>query len=147
MENHNEHQVGVLNDLLKINLDRIEGYKRAINESTDHPKLLPTFRDMEIRARINLLGGDPVDHKTLPGKIYHVWMDVRTAFSKTEKPVLDLCEFGEDAALKAYEMALSADGEMDPITRDMIVHQKAEIQKSHDIIKAMRDEAKSTKQF
>lgn len=155
MENHNEHQIGVMNDLLKINLDRIEGYKRAINESHDHPRLLPTFRDMEyqseryvteLRARINLLGGEPVDHKTLPGKIYHVWMEVRTAFAKTEKSVLDLCEFGEDAAQKAYEMALSADGEMDQMTRDMIVHQQSELKKSHDIIKSLRDAAKASKQ-
>lgn len=155
MDNNNEHQVAILNDLLKINLDRIEGYRRAINDSVDFPHLITLFRDMqiqsegnirELRNRINQIGGIVNDHTTLPGKIYHAWMEVRSAFSKTEKTVLELCEFGEDAALKAYKMGLSGDGELDQITRTIFLQQQGELKKSHDQIKSLRDAENNRKQ-
>jgi uncharacterized protein (TIGR02284 family) len=155
MDRNNEHQIDVLNDLLKINLDRIEGYRRAINDSNQFPHLLTTFRDMQnqseknaadLRARINQLGGEVRDHTTLPGKIYHAWMEVRTAFAETQKTVLELCEFGEDAALKVYKMTLSADGEMDQFTKNMIMDQHAELKRAHDTIRSLRDAQKNSRQ-
>lgn len=155
MDKNYEHEIAALNDLLKINLDRIEGYRTAINESQDFPHLVSTFRDMEtqskknltdLRARIYQLGGDVSDHTTLPGKIYHTWMEVRIAFAKTEKTVLELCEFGEDAALKAYKMALSNEREMDHDTKNMITGQQSELQMSHDLIKSLRDAGKNSNQ-
>jgi hypothetical protein len=45
------------------------------------------------------LGGDPASGTTL-GKIYRVWMDVKSGLSRSEqKSVLEKrCEYGEDAA-------------------------------------------------
>ena len=46
----------------------------------------------------------------ISGKIYRTWMDVKAAFARKERlSVLEACEFGEDAAQRAYEAALASD--------------------------------------
>jgi uncharacterized protein (TIGR02284 family) len=155
METLNEKQTEALNDLIKINHDRMEGYDKAIRESAESPYLIPTFNEMksqssknnlELRSRVNALGGTPASENTIPGKIYHAWMDVKTTFSKSPQSVLDLCEFGEDAALKAYETALKSENDLDEISARLVSNQNMELKKSHEIIKSMRDKAKNIHQ-
>jgi hypothetical protein len=52
---------------------------------------------------------------------------------------LALCEFGEDAALKAYKLALESDAEMPADIRQLVVEQKSSLQSSHDVVKRYRD--------
>jgi len=67
-------------------------------------------------------------------------MDIKSTFTgKSETSVLELCEFGEDAAQKAYEEALKSDAEMPPVIRELLVNQKEQLRRSHDIIKNQRD--------
>ena len=54
----------------------------------------------------------------------------------------ELCEFGEDAAQKAYEMALSSDVQLPAETYSLISSQKSALKSSHDQIKRLRDTAK-----
>jgi uncharacterized protein (TIGR02284 family) len=86
------------------------------------------------------MGGESeTDSTTNSGKIYRTWMDVKSAFTgKSEKSALELCEFGEDAAQKAYEEALSSE-DISNETRELLSRQKNELKESHDIIKAERD--------
>jgi uncharacterized protein (TIGR02284 family) len=51
---------------------------------------------------------------------------------------LNNCEFGEDAAQKAYKMALAEEG-LSAHLRSLITEQKAALRMSHDEIKALRD--------
>lgn len=152
MKTQHENQIEVLNDLVKINLDRVEGYEKAISESISQPNLISTFREMvaqsnknvmELSTKVSVLGGEVTQDTTIPGKIYRLWMEVKSAFSKDRKSILDLCEFGEDAALKAYDMALKAEDELDAHTRELVHSQHAELKRSHDLIKSLRDSAKS----
>jgi uncharacterized protein (TIGR02284 family) len=55
------------------------------------------------------------------------------------KTVLANCEFGEDAAQKAYDMALNSDTEVDAPIRDLIVRQKTQLKMGHDEVKRLRD--------
>jgi uncharacterized protein (TIGR02284 family) len=67
-------------------------------------------------------------------------MDLKAAIAgKDRKTILDNCEFGEDAAQKAYDMALNADVEFEPSLRDLIVRQKAVLKSGHDEVKRLRD--------
>jgi uncharacterized protein (TIGR02284 family) len=67
-------------------------------------------------------------------------MDVKATFSgKDRKAILASCEFGEDAAQKAYDSALSSDAELPTEVRQLIMDQKTSLKKSHDRIKALRD--------
>lgn len=146
----NKELIQVLNDLIRINHDRTEGYHKAVEE------LKPTDIDLKtmftnmantsvqyanaLSAEVRNLGGTPAVDSTQSGKLYRVWMDIRSGISaRDRKSVLALCEFGEDAALKAYNLALESDAEMPAAIRQMIVEQKSSIQSSHDVVKRYRD--------
>lgn len=148
--NTNQDLIEVLNDLVQINNDRITGYEKAITESKDEDvDLKGLFRSMvnesgqyvsELRSKITNLGGTASDDTTTSGKIYRAWMDVKAVFTGSDrKALLSSCEFGEDAAQKAYETALSSDTEIDADTRQLIMDQKTSLKKSHDMIKKYRD--------
>ena len=146
----NENLIEVLNDLIQINNDRINGYEKASDEikATD-VDLLAMFQKMgndsrdharELSNAVVKLGGEPATDTTISGKIYRTWMDVKAAFARKDRlSVLEACEFGEDAAQRAYETALSSDAEMNAETRQLIMDQKSSLKTSHDIIKKYRD--------
>ncbi len=140
--------IEVLNDLLKINTDRADGYTLAIQESKD-ADLKIMFRNMAEESKKNIsdlsriilqLGGDPkFGENTMAGKIYHVWMELKTSFTgKDRQSILNSCEFGEDAAVKAYKSAIR---EQDLVVEafDMIYRQAQLQRASHDVIRAYRD--------
>jgi uncharacterized protein (TIGR02284 family) len=144
----NENTVEVLNDLVEINNDRIAGYERAMNE-TDDSDLKSTFSQMadqsrrnkqELSQRVSQLGGEPETGTRTTGKIYRAWMDVKAMFTgNSRKAVLENCEFGEDAALRAYESAMNDDGALTPDLRQVVSTQQQSLRTSHDTIKRMRD--------
>jgi uncharacterized protein (TIGR02284 family) len=146
----NEKTAEVLNDLIRINNDRIAGYDKAAKETdTNDLDLQAIFRQMsaESRSYVNDLSkyvatsGKKVEtDTTVAGKVYRAWMDVKATFSgKDRKAILSSCEYGEDAAQKAYDTALSSDAELSTETRQLIMDQKTSLKRSHDRIKKMRD--------
>lgn len=148
--NINEKTAEVLNDLVRINNDRIEGYTKAENETkAGDADLQSLFRQMAAESRsyvndlskyISATGSNITDDTTVRGKIYRAWMDVKATFSgKDRKAILASCEYGEDAAQKAYDAALSSDAELPTEVRQLIMDQKQSLKKSHDQIKALRD--------
>ncbi len=146
----NDKLVETYNDLIRINNDRIEGYEKAIKEADDLDVDLKTiFSSMadesrkyksELTSAVGRLGGEIADGTTGMGKIYRVWMDVKATFSgHSREAVLENCEFGEDAAQRAYEDALGDDAEMTAEDRQLITEQKRKLKESHDKIKGLRD--------
>lgn len=146
----NEKTSEVLNDLITINNDRIAGYNKAEKETDNKDADLQSlFRQMSAESRsyvtdlskyVAASGDEPTDKTMLSGKIYRAWMDVKATFSgKDRKAILASCEFGEDAAQKAYDSALSSDVELPTEVRQLIMDQKTSLKKSHDRIKALRD--------
>ena len=146
----NEQLIDELNDLIRINNDRIEGYEKAAAETDEiDVDLQAIFNKMagesrtyvsELSAEVGRLGGEVTTGTTASGKIYRVWMDVKAAFTgKSRQAILESCEFGEDAAQKAYSEALASDAEMSADTRQLITTQKASLKQSHDVIKKYRD--------
>ena len=141
----------VLNDLVRINNDRVAGYERAIKELKDEDAdLKELFRNMmresqtykmELATEISAAGADTETGTTNSGKIYRAWMDVKAAFTGHDrKSVLSNCEFGEDAAQKAYNTALS-EANLPAYLHTLIAEQKQKLKQSHDRIKALRDSA------
>lgn len=146
----------ILNDLIEINNDRIIGYEKAIEELKDGDQDLKTlFASMIDESRqarmvlgkeVQALGGEMEkgDATTNSGKIYKAWMDVKAVFTgHTRHTVLSNCEFGEDAAQKAYKAALT-DEHLPHYLHGIIEQQKQTFKKSHDEIKALRDQEKSS---
>ena len=146
----NENNLEVLNDLIVINNDRTAGYEKAADEAreidVDLRAIFSRMADesrqyaMELTAEVVKLGGEPATGTTASGKIYRAWMDVKATFTgKDRHSLLSSCEYGEDAAQKAYEDALTTEGELSGDIRQLIAAQKATLKTSHDLIKQYRD--------
>ena len=145
-----EKVTSILNDLIRINNDRVTGYEKAIDELKDEDADLKTLfgryvnesREyaQELTTEVSRLGGNPADGTTNSGKVYRVWMDLKAAIAgKDRQTILNNCEFGEDAAQKAYDTALNADVNFEPSIREVIVRQKATLKSGHDEVKRLRD--------
>ena len=152
--NTNEKLTDVLNDLIRINNDRTTGYEKASEEARSiDVDLQAVFNKManesrkytaELTNEVRSLGGEAATGTTNSGKIYRAWMDVKATFSgKDRQAILESCEFGEDAAQKAYRAALASDAEISADTRQLITDQQASLKSSHDIIKKFRDAQKA----
>lgn len=149
-----EHKacIEALNDLIKINNDRIEGYERAIKELKDgeDTDLKALFTNMvnesvsykrDLQSLVKEYGGETEEGTTTSGKLYRTWMDVKAVFTGGDrKTVLSNCEAGEDAAQRAYKMALEDEDVMEQ-TKELIRQQKSAMRTSHDKIKVLRDAA------
>lgn len=152
MEN-NTVNTEILNDLIQINNDRVTGYEKAIEELAEQDSDLKTLFAQMIRQsnqhkatltqEVQVLGVSAETGTTTSGKIYRAWMDVKAIFSGHDREtVLNNCEFGEDAAQKAYKTALETEG-LSASLRSIITEQKADLRTSHDQIKALRDQVSS----
>lgn len=149
MATNNEKLTDVLNNLVEINNDRIEGYTRASKES-DAPDLKNLFTQFietsrkcrqELVTEVRRLAGTPKEGTSTSGKFYRAWMDVKAALTrKDEKAILSSCEFGEDVAVQAYEDALKEE-ELNANSglRGLISKQRDLIKADHDKVKTLRD--------
>ncbi|MEO5909657.1 MAG: PA2169 family four-helix-bundle protein [Pelobium sp.] len=148
--NTNNINSEILNDLIQINNDRIVGYEKAIENLKDGDRDLKSLFigmieeshncKMGLSNELNVLKHDTDTGTTISGKIYRAWMDVKAVFTGNDrKGVLENCEFGEDAAQKAYASALS-DNDLSQHLKEMILEQKNILRNSHDQIKALRDQ-------
>jgi uncharacterized protein (TIGR02284 family) len=146
----NENLVEVLNDLIRINNDRIDGYEKAIKEVDDididlkgiFQKMANESREYvsELSREVAALGGEIATGTTGSGKIYRVWMDIKATFTGHDRTsVLESCEYGEDAAQEAYEDALATDADLPVNIRQTITDQKSALLESHNLIKKYRD--------
>jgi uncharacterized protein (TIGR02284 family) len=110
---NNENEVSVLNDLLKIANDRIEGFSKVENKvwdtysglKDDYDRLVAYSQDMksELIQLINQHGGKADDTTTTAGAIHRTWIDIKNSFvADKDKSTLQNVVFGEDAAIKAY---------------------------------------------
>jgi uncharacterized protein (TIGR02284 family) len=151
METVNKKTVSLINDLIVINHDRIEGYEKATKETED-PQLKSLFTYMadesrqfknELVREVVNQGGTPAEGTSTSGKLYRAWMDIKAALTgKDRKAIISACEFGEDAALEAYDDVLKSD-ELSMETRAIVIRQKNSLQQSHNKIKLLRDTSKT----
>ncbi|MDP4149835.1 MAG: PA2169 family four-helix-bundle protein, partial [Bacteroidota bacterium] len=116
-----EKVIEVLNDLIRVNNDRIEGYeKEAHEERNTDPDIKSAFYQMatesrsfvnELHAEVLKLGGAPVSKTTISGKVYLFWLDLRANFTagytgSDVYAILSACEAGEEAVQQVYSEAL-----------------------------------------
>ena len=141
-----------LKDLVLINHDRYQGYKKAAEETKDADlKSLFTSLSTQSLGYAQALKGhltdgtddlDP-DNTRIDGKLYRVYMDLKAAVTGHDrKAILSSCEYGEDVAQKNYKEALEDLTEEGGYSNDviqMVQNQKAELKQAHDRIKMLRD--------
>jgi len=151
----NDHIISSLNDLIRVNNDRTEGYEKAIKNleagDVDLKAIFSRMADQsrqfasELASEVVKQGGEPAIGTTASGKIYRMWMDVKATFSGDDRQaMLNSCEFGEDAILNAYSAAKEMHNDFSSDQAELIQQHKAMLQESHDLIKQYRDHNKVT---
>jgi uncharacterized protein (TIGR02284 family) len=149
METQNGNLVGELNKLVVINIDRSEGYEKAMAEVDDADlkilfskcSLQSKKFNSELQSEINKMGGKPEQGTTQSGKFYRAWMDIKSVLTgRDKKKILGSCEFGEDVARDTYKEVL-ADPKIPTAIHHLIRTQLGEISSAHDEVRRLRDSA------
>ena len=141
--------IDVLNDLIKVNNDRLGAYEKAIHEAkqedTDLKILFASMVAESHRMKIALatevqtLDAKVEDGKTTEGKIYGVWRELKAVISGHNRhAILSNCEAVEDAAQKAYRIALK--NPLPAFIRDLLTQQLDILQASHEEVRSLRDQ-------
>jgi uncharacterized protein (TIGR02284 family) len=143
-----EKSIDILNSLIQINNDRIEGYETASKEAdeTDLKTLFSHFTETSLKCKADLvaevkrLGGKPTEGTTTSGKFFRVWMDIKSAITGSDrKAIVNSCEYGEDVAVQTYDDALSHTEDLTAEQLMMIKEQQSAIKANHDKIKNLHD--------
>lgn len=139
---NNAKTIDVLNTLIEINNDRIEGYKTASNETEDYDiktlftKFSSTSQkcEQELAKEIHNLQGIPTKETNFTSKMHRVWMDIKSTFTGQDlQAILNSCEYGDSSAVKTYEDVLSNHIE------DISTHQKTMIEAQYLLIRDEHD--------
>ncbi|WP_221032113.1 PA2169 family four-helix-bundle protein [Actomonas aquatica] len=146
MKTISEETVSTLNNLIEICCDGADGFGEAAS-AVDRPELQEIFRRLSeqrqgfaqaLRTCVHQLGEEAEDSGSMAAKAHRGWMKLREAITtKDNHTILAECERGEDHALAAYRDAVETF--IDPIAADLVQRQYVEVQKSHDIVRDLRD--------
>ncbi len=147
--------VEVLNDLLKINSDRIAGYQMALDQSKNiDPGIRAEFKKIvsdgigyrqQLIDTIARLNGDAKTGTTFFGKIYRAWTDLKVTFSvSTQKSVIASCIYNEEIALQVYNAALNLNIAMSDDIKELIEAQEKELRATHSHIRKYREARQMT---
>ena len=148
----NKEIVDDLNDLVKINNDRIHGYEESIKDSKD-TQLNDLFRHMIIQSeqfrsqladhivRIDGTAVADFDSTDLTSQLHRAWIDIKTAVTgKDRSTILSSVEFGENAAVEAYEDAISKD-HIPAYVKEDLQKQLSELRVAYDKVKTLESAA------
>ena len=153
MTDLNKEAISILNDLIETSKDGQEGFKSCA-EDIKHPELKALFAKRsadcaaaaaELQAQVRALGGDPETSTSVAGDLHRRGVDVKSVFTgKDEEAVLNEAERGEDHALKAYKEALEKISKHNLVgIRDLVERQYHGVQRNHDQVKALRNQARA----
>lgn len=145
-----EKRVKGIKTLAELQIDRIEGYEKVIEEAD--PKdidLITIFKSMkadsekaknELEQQIVMLGEEPLDeHGSLLSSLHKVWIDIKSAISaKDRDSLLASCEFGDNVIFGAYEKTLLHNDNLGAELRSMLNGHKDDINKSLGVLKGLR---------
>ena len=140
--------IDVLNNLIILNNDRIDGYKAAYSE-TYKEELRNLFTKLEqtsfqckteLESEVKHLGGTPDEGTMFLGKLHRGWMDIKSAIMGSDsETILSSCEYGEQTIIKAYEDALEDDDEeINLEQKSMLNHQLTLLKGDYEKIKSMQ---------
>lgn len=147
-----EKKIDVLNDLIEINNDRVDGFEKVIadikDENVDLKAVFQEFATQsrkfgqELTALTASRGGEAETGNSVSGTLHRAWIDVKALFGGSDREsILNEAERGEDAIKKAYQTALS-EGALSGEALQVVTAQAQEINAAHDSIKALRDASK-----
>lgn len=139
--------IGLLNNLIQINNDRIEGYETASSETeeSDLRLLFSQFINTSVKCNIELIAevkkrnSEPIEGTRVTGKFFRIWMDVKAALTaNNRKFILESCQYGEEVAKKNYEDTIRDHGtDLSLNVLAILKNQYLNIKADHDRVQAM----------
>lgn len=142
-----DETIKVLNQLISICYDGIKGFRDAYEHVRDtHLKsvLSELAREREsivfaFQTEVKDLGGTPKEEGSLMGVAHRLYMDLKSAVSSDDrKSILDEVARGEEYTLSRFQEALDKDLPLD--VKSIIQLQYAQVQKSYDRVRALKQE-------
>lgn len=149
----NENKIKMLNSLIIINNDRIEGYETA-SEETEEKDLKDLFSqsistsqkcNQELIVEVYRLGGVVAEDTVVRGKFFRVWMDVKAALINNDREaIFGACEYGENKTQDAYAKVLEKNLEniFDHLSIEqqiMLITQKSKLKSDRVSITSLRN--------
>jgi uncharacterized protein (TIGR02284 family) len=141
----NDHDIKILNTLIRTTLDSYKGFNEACEDSEGRHSQF--FQQMasersqvasQLQAQVASLGGDPEDDSSFTAAAHRGFMDLKQAvMGESDQAVIEEVERGEDYLKAKYEAALK-DQEISPQTRQVIEQAYASVRKGHDTASAMK---------
>ncbi|GAB4036016.1 ferritin-like domain-containing protein [Spirosoma gilvum] len=148
----NDEIVDDLNELVKINNDRIQGYEKAIKDNED-AGLDDLFRHYVVQSqnfrsqladhivRIDGMAVSDATSTDVTSKIHRAWIDIKSAITgKDRDSILSSVEFGENAAVEAYQDAIDKD-HIPAYIKEDLQKQLTELQSALNRIKSLEKAA------
>lgn len=146
MEKNIRKTTEVLNDLIKINNERIEGYKKVSSVVAGRePDLTRVFTDMidqssgflsMLRTEIKSLDETADKDINKTGSIYRRWIDEKASYvGNNRHSILNSCEHAEAAMQKVYDQALEEDIAQTSIS--LILIQKSELRDAYNLVRKL----------
>jgi len=139
----NEKLIEELNDLILINKDRIEKYKKILKDShaSEDIFLLKKMIDQSIHFNKELISeiknknhNQNWESVTKPGKIYKMWEDL--ILSIPDNKGWDILEKVENSFQKIYQKALSPEVYVPSDTIHLLIIQKAKLKELYQVLKS-----------
>jgi uncharacterized protein (TIGR02284 family) len=130
--------IHVLNDLIRINTDRIGELKKRINDLGNNSEVVPLFKRLikesgefkeQLLHEVQRKGGAAIINVVSnSGKIYDSWKELKNwLLQKKDLSILERVQFDTKAALKVYKEALFVVANIPADTLDLIATQKARL--------------------
>jgi len=149
-----EKAMDVINDLIEINNDRVEGFEKAARDLEGQDTGLDTVfnklasESREYSAQLTAIAQDsgfaPVEGTSTSGALHRAWIDIKATFTGSDiTTILNECERGEDAIKAAYDSALDPENELGTALTDVLLIQQKGVIEGHDLIKSLRDEVET----
>lgn len=136
----NDHDIHVLNSLIKTTLDSRKGFLDAASdaEATRFKTLFSDFAQDRsdaaalLQAEVRRLGGNPEDDSSFIAAAHRTFMNLRELFSaRDDKAIIAEVERGEDYIKAKYEEALR-DDQLSPSSRSVIERAFQSVRAGHD---------------
>lgn len=146
----NDKTLSVLEDLIETCKDGQKGYQDAA-EHVKRTDLKTFFNEQrlergrfaeELRQELSRLGEpDKKPSGSVSGAMHRAWIDTKVALGGGDKTILESVEAGEDSAKESYQKALAES--LPSNVAEIVRRQAASVQKVHDQVKMLRDQAKA----
>jgi uncharacterized protein (TIGR02284 family) len=146
----NQQEISVLNDLLHITNDRIEGFEKVegkvwemypdVKDEYDHMISQSKIMKNELINLITEKKGVPEDSPSIVGAVHRTWIDIKNSFTlgNLVESTLENVVFGEKAAIETYQNALGG-GNLSEKSNKIVAEQLRNLKSSYSQFKKIEE--------